>query len=595
MDRTGIQIDRYRVERTLGEGGFGSVYLAQHTVLGTRVALKVLSPQHSTTPEMVQRFLREAQTAAGIGNPHIVAISDAGLTPEGLPFLAMEVLEGEDLEARLRTGGPMPLPEALHVTRQVLIGLDAAHRAGVVHRDMKPANVFLTRGPDGRPFAKVLDFGISKVLDPTRAANLTGAGMTLGTPAYMAPEQLQNTAGVDHRADLYAVTAMLFEMLSGRLPHPAESLSDLLLRVQGRPPDRIEAHLANVPPSLSAFLQRGLANTRDARFSSATEMIAALDQITAQVTHVTMRPTPALGAWPTPAPVPLVAAPRANRGPWIALGLLGLLLPLVCIAAGAATWFLSEGDEPVATPSPPVATPHPPSIAPPSPPTPTPPPADPTPTHDPPAPPVVVPDPAGPPVATAIPEDAEPCAVPVVHEVSCDRAWDELIPRDCQLHRGREMHLVGSYEPMSGPGGTVQVDIARTAAPLVLVLSSYADIEWEIRAAEGVEIAEVWLVGRGDARATGVPAGVQVRRGRGYPIMAWSWDGMTREWSGQATAERAEREIRGAVAGLCRLLQPDALHHQPIRAPVRNLAIARQTSNNLRSWSSRSHSRRSPP
>ncbi len=563
MDAAGTRIDRYEVERTLGAGGFGSVYLARHTVLGTRVALKVLSPRHTTTPGMVERFLREAQTAAGIGNPHIVGVSDAGVTKEGLPFLAMEVLEGEDLEARLRRSGAIELPLAIDLMLQILAGLEAAHFAGIVHRDMKPANVFLTRGPDGRPFAKILDFGISKVLDPGRASPLTGTGMTLGTPAYMAPEQLQNTRAVDHRADLYAAAAIFFEMLTGRLPYPAETLSDLLQRVQGRPPDRLEAFLPSAPPALGVFMQRALALHPEGRFASAGEMAGELRAIQSGVGSPTYVPTPPMGAWPSAAHVPshgfgpppvappptgyATAAPApSRRGLYLGLAALLVLLPLACVAAGAATYFLSDDTgEPIATPTPaPSPSPSPsPSPGPPMPspaPAPAPAPAPPPPLPPPPIDPVL----AGVPAPVPIPDGAAPCAVPVVHEVGCDRQWDQIVPEQCEVRRGREMHLLASYEPQAGEGGTVTVDVSRTAAPIVLVLSSYADILWDLRVADGVEIESVHLVGRGNARIEGLPPGVQSRRHSGFPIMGWEWDRDTHtDWTGRDTAIAAEREL----------------------------------------------------
>ena len=321
MSAPGQRIDRYVIERQLGAGGFGAVYLARHSVLGTEVALKVLAAQHSTTPGMVERFLREAQLAAGIGSPHIVSVSDAGVSADGLPFLAMEVLEGEDLEERIRRTGALAIPEAIDLAIQILEGLGAAHAAGIVHRDMKPANVFLVRGPDGRPFVKLLDFGISKVVDPSKVSSLTKTGMMLGTPAYMAPEQLQDTRGVDHRADLYAAAAILFEMLSGRLPYAADSFGDLMERVQGRAPTRLDVHVPQAPPDLVAIVARGLAREPGERFASATEMARALREVrrssfsSVPVTTASPRQlTPPLGAFDAPGMPATRGVPAASAG-----------------------------------------------------------------------------------------------------------------------------------------------------------------------------------------------------------------------------------------------------------------------------------------
>lgn len=591
------RIDRYEIHGTLGAGGFGTVYRARHVVLGTEVALKVLSPQHSKEPGMVERFLREAQTAAGIGNPHIVGVSDAGVTSQGMPFLAMELLEGEDLEVRLKRQGAMQASEAIDVMLQLLEGIGAAHAARIVHRDLKPGNVFLTRGPDGQPLVKLLDFGISKVFEPGRVASLTQTGAVLGTPSYMAPEQLHDTRGVDHRADLYAAGAILFEALTGKLPYESETFADLMARVQGRAPTRLDKVLPTAPLPLVSLIDRALAPDPARRFQSAVEMRDALRDVrqifagtpvgfpshavpsmaalpgTGGPTPSPITPSPAhpsapapqpyLAPGPTPAPswgvsqapsypsagVPShamtphpFAEPRGSgrsRGLWIGLGAAGLLLPLACVGAAFATYALSDDDDDV-EPAPPA-----PSFVRPAPP----PPLDPLRPIEPMPPPVpmpaVPPPPSdGPPVAVPIPAGADPCAVPVQIDVDCDRNFDEQIPERCETTRGREMIVVGAYEPQRSDT-RVTVDIARTAAPIVLVLSAYAATDWVLRLAEGARVAEIHLVGRGSSRVVeGTPAGVQVRQGRGYPIMGWSWEGMSSDWSGQATVETAERDLR---------------------------------------------------
>ncbi len=632
VDAAPQRIDRYEILGVLGHGGFGTVYRARHVVLATEVALKVLAPQHSTEPGMVDRFLREAQTAAGVGNPHIVGVSDAGVTPDGRPFLAMEVLQGQDLEQRITQSGRLPIAEAVAIGLQLLEGLGAAHAARVVHRDLKPANIFLTRGRDGQPFVKILDFGISKVFEPGKVAGMTKTGAVLGTPAYMAPEQLEDSSKVDHRADLYAAGAILFEALTGRLPYESESFSDLMERVKGRPSERLDRYLTDAPPRLVSLIARALERDPRLRFASASEMHRALADVAAMTgptpagfsgwsvggaaaipntsgpfgapaTHAA--PPPSYAAAPSaathgtpppsyggPAPPPISRGPSSygsathgapppsfggtpppfatppptwgsapgtamtspptgqgvtppasgsSRGLWIGFAVLAVVLPLVCVGAGLGTLVLSEDDPP----SPPVSTPGPGPIvnvptfpAIPSVPAPTP---APRPLPPPPEPPPPPPG-DGPPVAVAIPAGAEPCAVPVDLHVECDRQFSEYIPYECQLQRGRELLVIGAYEAQRGDN-VITVDIARTAAPIVLLLSSYGSTDWVLRLAEGVRIEEVHVVGYGTSRvAEGLPAGVQVRHGRGYPIMGWSWEGMTESWSGSATAAAAERD-----------------------------------------------------
>ncbi|MEC7521210.1 MAG: serine/threonine-protein kinase [Myxococcota bacterium] len=547
------RIDRYEIEGQLGQGGFGEVLRARHTVLGTRVALKLLAPQHSATPGMVERFLREAQLAAAIGNPHIVGITDAGVTSEGQPFLAMELLDGEDLEQRISRAGPLPPAEAIDVTLQILEALGAAHAAGIVHRDMKPANVFLVRGPDGRPFAKLLDFGISKVTEPGKVSSLTKTGVMLGTPAYMAPEQLQDTRSVDHRADLYAVAAILFETLTGQLPYASESFADLMARVQGREPVRLDRVLPQAPRALVELIDRGLMPDPRARFRDASEMADALRRAGGAVTPTELGPAPSTGpvaAGPSVATGPVtpsvpetraVPAPSSAAPLWLAGVAAGLFLVGACVVGGAIAYSLID-DEPTAVAAP--APPSPPPVVAPVAPVAPPPVVAPTPAPSPP--PVGLPqpvDPNAPPVATPIPEGAEPCDVPVVHDAQCDRGWNRHLPERCEVRRDRELHVLAAYEPQ---GGSITVDVSRTVAPLVLVLHAYATTRWELRVAEGVEIEEIILAGYDRHEVVGAPPGTRVTnrgpRGGGYPIMAWEWEGGS--WSGERAAEVAERETR---------------------------------------------------
>ncbi|MBZ0117163.1 MAG: serine/threonine protein kinase, partial [Sandaracinaceae bacterium] len=224
----GQRLDRFVVEAEIGRGGFGTVYRARHEVLGTKVALKVLNADRAHDAEHVERLFREARAATAIGSPHIAKVVDAGRSMGGMPFLAMELLEGEDLADLMQSRLRLSIGETMALARQLLSGLGAAHAAGIVHRDLKPANVFVAR-EGGRVVVKILDFGISKM----SGSVLTAAGMVLGTPAYMAPEQLLDARAAEPRSDLYAAAAIVYQMLAGTLPWPAGGLPDLSRRAAG--------------------------------------------------------------------------------------------------------------------------------------------------------------------------------------------------------------------------------------------------------------------------------------------------------------------------------------------------------------------------
>ncbi|MDQ3038049.1 MAG: serine/threonine protein kinase, partial [Myxococcota bacterium] len=269
-------VDRYRIEAELDSGGFGTVYRARHAVIGRVVALKLLHPSRESSLEVIERFLREARILSAISSPHVVQVIDAGMTEDRQIFLAMELLEGESLAKRIQRAGPLAIRDAIRVAREIAIGLAAAHAAGIVHRDLKPANVFLARTPDGREIAKVLDFGISKSRGRGGESVITMTGAVLGTPHYMAPEQLHGARDVDGRADLYALAVCLYEMLSGQLPYEASSLESLISQRLSEPHRPLSERSVRLPDALISLVDRGLARDPDARFRSAIEMEAAL-------------------------------------------------------------------------------------------------------------------------------------------------------------------------------------------------------------------------------------------------------------------------------------------------------------------------------
>lgn len=275
----GTQVDRYRVEGLLGVGGFGSVYRARHVRTNAEVALKVLKPELAADAVTLERFQREASTAAAVGSEHIVRVLDADVTSTGLAFIALELLDGDDLKLIARHESPLHPARVVNLCVQVLAGLGAAHAKGIVHRDLKPGNVFVTRQRDAsgreQEHAKLLDFGISKV--PGSKA-LTVAGVTMGTPAYMAFEQFADARQVDARTDLYAVAVMLYELLSGQLPFDGADVLALLNKVRISERPELRSLAPSLPVPLCAVVEKGLEKHRDRRWQSAREFSQALTQ-----------------------------------------------------------------------------------------------------------------------------------------------------------------------------------------------------------------------------------------------------------------------------------------------------------------------------
>jgi serine/threonine-protein kinase len=286
--------DRYKIERLLGEGGMGAVYQAEHTLMRKRMAIKVLHPEMTRLPEVVQRFEREAMAAAHIDHPHVVAATDFGKLQDGAFFLALEFVEGKSLREVIALGR-LELGRALHIGRQIAAALSRAHQLKIVHRDLKPENVMLVVRDGDPDFVKVLDFGIAKVQigeltagNPNQSgpgqALLTQAGMVYGTPEYMAPEQALGQP-VDARADLYALGCIMYEMLCGVRPFDAESKVALLgMQVTAPVPAMAtKAPDANIPPEVEALVKRLLAKEATERLGDARELIEGITSIVGQL------------------------------------------------------------------------------------------------------------------------------------------------------------------------------------------------------------------------------------------------------------------------------------------------------------------------
>jgi serine/threonine-protein kinase len=266
--------DTYRITRVVGEGGMGRVYEAQHTRLQhRRFAIKVMHAEYARYPELVQRFQREAEAASRVRHDNVIEVYDVGRTPEGRPYLVSELLEGDDLGALLKAERKLGPGLAVHVIRQVCAALGAAHAHSVVHRDVKPENVFLL-GDRSRPHVKILDFGISKV-DSAAGTNLTRTGMVMGTPAYMPPEQARGEK-VDHRADVYSAGAILYRLVTGRTPFDTDDAASAITAVLTEEPPRPRAISPDVPEALELVIERAMAKDPDQRHASMLELSEAL-------------------------------------------------------------------------------------------------------------------------------------------------------------------------------------------------------------------------------------------------------------------------------------------------------------------------------
>ncbi len=265
---------KLRLERPLAKGGMGAVWVARHQLLDTDVAVKFMDAAIASNESLRQRFEREAKAAALIKSPHVVQVLDYGVE-DGTPYIVMELMEGEDLGARLERVGRVEIAEAYRILEPIGKALRRAHDLGIVHRDLKPGNVFLARSGDDE-IVKVLDFGIAKDVTITGAATSTSSGMMLGSPSYMSPEQIRETKQVDHRSDLWSVGVILYEALTGRMPFDeVENIGKLLVTIctEAAPPP--SSLLPSLDPEVDRFFERALARDKAARFQSMSELVEA--------------------------------------------------------------------------------------------------------------------------------------------------------------------------------------------------------------------------------------------------------------------------------------------------------------------------------
>ncbi len=270
-----VVLDKYRVERQLGVGGMGIVVKAIHTALGTPVAIKFLLPQYSVSQEAARRFVREAQAASKMSSEHIVRVFDTGSSHPFGPYIVMEFLEGEDLAKHLRNTGAFSIDASIDFAVQAALALAEAHAMGIVHRDIKPANLFLVPQHDGVPLIKVLDFGISKIIEQS-SLEVTKTTAILGSGLYMSPEQMKSSKTVDHRTDVYALGISLFELLTRTQPFTADSFAELAIKVNMEPPTDIRTIRPDVSKELADVIAMAYAKKVDDRYQTVGELAAAL-------------------------------------------------------------------------------------------------------------------------------------------------------------------------------------------------------------------------------------------------------------------------------------------------------------------------------
>jgi serine/threonine-protein kinase len=357
---------KYRVLRLIGSGGMGRVWEGAHTTLGTRVAIKLIRSQFARQPEARARFEIEARAAARLQSKHAVHVFDYGLTPEGLPYIVMEFLEGESLSDAIVRRGSLPPFEVAQIIGQAARALSKAHAAGIVHRDLKPDNIFLARSDEpveGLPYVvKLVDFGIAKMFEPPPApgespramGGPTREGSVVGTPNFMAPEQLAIGGDPGPRTDLWSLGACTFAAMTGRLPFEGDILGDIVLKVCAAPMPVPSTVKAAVPPGFDAWFARACSRDPAKRFQTAEELVQALAGVCGvarvhmatldedQVQYV-MRPRTSLAARIDSLPVPNVMSPRTALlagvvlGIAMMVGLLGFLAWRGHVAPAAVT------------------------------------------------------------------------------------------------------------------------------------------------------------------------------------------------------------------------------------------------------------------
>ncbi len=270
---------KFVVERVLGEGGMGMVVAATHVELGHRVAIKMMLPEARQHPEMLARFEREARAAAGLSSEHVARVTDVGRFDDGMPFMVMEFLEGEDLEQCIARQHQLPFGDVVRYFLQASLGLGEAHAHGIVHRDVKPSNLFLARRVGGRNVVKVLDFGIAKASLSNTNPQLTRTSTQMGSPQYMSPEQLRDTKSVDGRTDVWSLGAAFYEAITGVAAFPANTLAELHVKILMDAPVPPSVLRPGTPPELERVVLRCLEKDAGARYATMADLQRDLEQL----------------------------------------------------------------------------------------------------------------------------------------------------------------------------------------------------------------------------------------------------------------------------------------------------------------------------
>jgi eukaryotic-like serine/threonine-protein kinase len=338
---------RFRVEKYIGDGGMGIVYAAHHLALDQPVAIKILNAEMSVRVDTGARFLREARTAAKLKSEHVCRVIDVGELDNGEKFLVMERLDGEDLAAMLARVGPMPVATAVHYIHQVCSALTEAHSIGIIHRDIKPANLFLTKRPDGTDCIKVLDFGIAGIIDASDG-RLTSTHALMGSPAYMAPEQLRGSREIDAQVDIWGIGVTLYELIAGARPFRSEGTTALSIEIATEPYHPLPPGTESIASVIDRCLQKKPAD----RFVSVQALMATLASDRRSTSESV--PSPSV---PSPSPNVMVAKseaestsevnkPKRVTRKWLVLGIVGLTAVVAanapdrdsrCIQAAAAS------------------------------------------------------------------------------------------------------------------------------------------------------------------------------------------------------------------------------------------------------------------
>lgn len=350
-----ILLGKFRIERVLGMGGMGVVVAATHVSLQERVAIKFLLPQALSNGEAVARFLREARAAVRIKSEHVARVTDVGQLETGAPYMIMEYLDGADLGSVVQRRGALPIEESVEYVLQACEALAEAHALGIVHRDLKPANLFLVRRADGSPSVKVLDFGISKTtgLDSSSDLGMTKTQAVMGSPLYMSPEQMVSARDVDARTDIWALGTILYELLTGKVPFEANTITQLCAMILQQDAPALRNSRPDAPESLQDIIARSLQKDRNARYANVAEFAQALGPFGPRRARISVErvsrvlesaglATSRNSSDDAPPPSSLLGAPtssawgtssvkRGGAGKWIGVAV-GLLLAGVAVA-----------------------------------------------------------------------------------------------------------------------------------------------------------------------------------------------------------------------------------------------------------------------